>query len=99
MSANSNISRVLLAPIVSEKTTMMSGGNVAAFWVATSATKLQIKAAVEKYLGAKVEKINTVNKRANDVTFGRTKGKTKRAKKAYITLAEGSAIADYSSEQ
>ena len=85
----------VLAPHITEKATLASEHNAVIFKVANTATKPQIKEAVEaSYSGqkAKVVAVNTIN----------VKGKTKRwkgkpykrndVKKAIVTLAEGSMI-------
>jgi large subunit ribosomal protein L23 len=83
---------VIVAPHITEKSTMMSEHNAVVFRVAGSATKPQIKAAVEALFSVKVTGVNTLNQ----------KGKTKRwkgqpytrsdFKKAIVTLAEGQSI-------
>ena len=83
---------VILAPHITEKSTMASEANAVVFKVATDATKPQIKEAVEAIYDKKVVKVNTI------VTKGKTKrwkGKPyKRSdfKKAVVTLAEGEMI-------
>jgi large subunit ribosomal protein L23 len=83
---------VVLAPHITEKSTMLSEKNAVVFRVAQSATKPEIKAAIEALFGVTVKNVNTLV----------TKGKTKRwkgkpyqrsdVKKAIITLAEGQSI-------
>jgi large subunit ribosomal protein L23 len=83
---------VVLAPHITEKSTMLSEQNAVVFKVANDATKPQIKAAVEALWGKKVLSVNTMV----------SKGKTKRwkgrpymrsdVKKAIVTLAEGESI-------
>ena len=80
---------VVLAPHITEKSTMLSETNSVVFKVATRATKPEIKAAVEALFNRKVANVNTIV----------TKGKTKRwkgqpyqrsdFKKAIVTLVEG----------
>ena len=80
---------VILAPHITEKSTLLSENNAVVFKVAESATKPQIKAAVEALFGTKVKTVNTIV----------SKGKTKRwkgkpysrsdVKKAIVTLADG----------
>ena len=83
---------VILAPHITQKSTMASEANAVVFKVATDATKPQIKEAVEAIYDKKVVKVNTI------VTKGKTKrwkGKPyKRSdfKKAVVTLAEGEMI-------
>ncbi|GMM92939.1 50S ribosomal protein L23 [Qipengyuania sp. MTN3-11] len=80
---------VILSPHITEKSTMASEHNAVVFKVANSATKPQIKEAIEALYDRKVAAVNTIN----------VKGKTKRwrgkpykrsdQKKAIVTLAEG----------
>ena len=83
---------VVLSPHITEKSTLLSEHNAVVFKVARSATKPQIKAAVEALFGVNVKGVNTLTQ----------KGKTKRwkgrpytrsdVKKAIVTLAEGQSI-------
>ena len=83
---------VVLAPHITEKATLLSEQNAVVFKVAESATKPQIKAAVEALFNVSVTGVNTLTQ----------KGKTKRwkgrpytrsdVKKAIVTLAEGQSI-------
>lgn len=83
---------VVLAPVITEKTTMLSEYNAVVFKVAGSASKPQIKAAVEALFNVSVKGVNTL------VSKGKTKrwkGKPYRrsdVKKAIVTLAEGQSI-------
>src|SRR6476661_3063837 len=80
---------IVLAPHITEKSTMLSETNSVVFRVAPSASKPEIKAAVEALFNVKVMNVNTIV----------TKGKTKRwkgkpyqrsdVKKAIVRLAEG----------
>jgi large subunit ribosomal protein L23 len=83
---------IVLAPHITEKSTMLSEANAVVFRVAPRATKPEIKAAVEALFNVKVANVNTLV----------TKGKSKRwkgkpyqrsdVKKAIVTLAEGQSI-------
>ena len=83
---------VIVAPHITEKATLLSENNAVVFRVAPTATKPQIKAAVEALFSVKVTGVNTLTQ----------KGKTKRwkgrpytrsdVKKAIVTLAEGQSI-------
>jgi large subunit ribosomal protein L23 len=83
---------VVLAPHITEKSTLLSEQNAVVFKVAKDASKPEIKAAVEALFNVKVTGVNTIV----------SKGKTKRwkgqpyqrsdAKKAIVTLAEGETI-------
>jgi len=87
------IYQVLIGPHISEKATVSAElGNQVVFRVATNATKLEVKKAVEKLFKVNVENVQTVN----------VKGKAKRNrygiakksdwKKAYVRLAQGQDI-------
>jgi large subunit ribosomal protein L23 len=83
---------VVLAPHITEKSTMLSEHNAVVFKVASDASKPEIKEAVEALFNVKVTGVNTAV----------TKGKSKRwkgkpyqrsdFKKAIVTLAEGQTI-------
>jgi large subunit ribosomal protein L23 len=83
---------VIRSPAITEKTTMLSANNQVVFNVARDATKPQIKAAVEKLFGVKVEAVNTLVRKGK---FKRFKGRAAMqsdVKKAVVTLAEGQTI-------
>jgi len=84
---------VVLAPVVSEKSTFVADRNRQyVFRVADDATKPQIKAAVELMFKTKVEGVTTSNVKGKERRFGRTIGRKKSWKKAYVRLAEGQEI-------
>jgi large subunit ribosomal protein L23 len=83
---------VIKSPAITEKATMLSANNQVVFNVARDATKPQIKAAVEKLFGVKVESVNTLVRKGK---FKRFKGRAAMqsdVKKAVVTLAEGQTI-------
>jgi large subunit ribosomal protein L23 len=83
---------VIKSPAITEKATMLSANNQVVFNVARDATKPQIKAAVEKLFGVKVEAVNTLVRKGK---FKRFKGRAaiqSDVKKAVVTLAEGQTI-------
>ncbi|MPQ72108.1 50S ribosomal protein L23, partial [Pseudomonas sp. MWU12-2323] len=82
-----------LAPIVSEKSTMIAEKNQqVAFRVAKDATKPEIKVAVEMLFNVKVDGVSTVNVKGKVKRFGRTIGRRSDWKKAYVSLVEGQEI-------
>ncbi len=84
---------IILRPIVTEKTARLeAAGNVFTFQVGTSANKLQIKDAVERLFGVKVDVVRTVNVRGKTKRHGRHTGRRSDWKKAYVTLVEGDNI-------
>jgi len=90
---------VLLAPHVSEKTTRVGeAANQYAFKVATSASKQQIKEAVETLFDVNVLSVRTVNMKGKRKTFRFRSGKRADWKKAYVSLAEGQSIDFYGTE-
>jgi len=86
--------KVVLGPLVTDKAYKASEkANYAVFRVLPSATKDQIRQAVESLFEVKVEAVNTANIKGKRRRVGRnTEGRTKNWKKAYIKLAEGSEI-------
>ena len=73
---------VIRSPIITEKATMASEYNQVMFRVARSATKPQIKSAVEKLFGVKVVAVNTLNRKGKVKRFRGVKGRQKAVKKA-----------------
>jgi large subunit ribosomal protein L23 len=66
--------------------------NQVIFEVELKANKIQIKAAVEKLFGVKVNGVNTLIQRGKVKSLGRRSLKRPNWKKAIVTLAEGSNI-------
>jgi large subunit ribosomal protein L23 len=80
---------VILAPHITEKSTIVSEHNAVVFKVANDATKPEIKAAVEALFERKVKSVNTLTQKGK---VKRWKGKPYRRsdfKKAVVTLVEG----------
>ncbi|KAA3625063.1 MAG: 50S ribosomal protein L23 [Proteobacteria bacterium] len=85
--------QIVLRPHISEKTTMAADRNrQVVFQVDDTATKAEIKAAIEKMFEVKVESVQVVNVRGKVKRFGRTPGKRQNWKKAYVKLEEGNDI-------
>jgi large subunit ribosomal protein L23 len=85
--------KVLLAPHISEKSTMAAeGNNTVVFKVATDANKAEIKAAVEKLFEVEVDSVRTVNQKGKTKRTGMRFGKRSDFKKAYVVLKEGQDI-------
>ncbi len=81
---------VILAPVVSEKSYSLIDQGKYTFEVDPRSNKTEIKLAIEKIFGVKVESINTLNKKGKT---RRTKfgiGKRKDTKRAIVTLKSGS---------
>jgi large subunit ribosomal protein L23 len=82
--------KVLLAPIVSEKSTRLADAHRQfAFKVQTNASKPDIRKAVELMFDVKVDNVQISNMSGKKKRFGQTLGKRADWKKAYVTLAEG----------
>ncbi len=83
---------VILKPVVTEKSMNAMAEKKYTFLVHPSATKNQIKEAVEKmFEGTKVAKVNTMNNDGKTKRRGMTFGKTAKTKKAIVQLTEESA--------
>ena len=84
---------VVLAPVVSEKSTFVADKNRQyVFRVADAATKPEIKAAIELMFKTKVENVTVLNVHGKERRFGRLTGRRRNWKKAYVRLAEGQEI-------
>ena len=85
--------KVLLAPHVSEKSTMVSETNNSfVFKVLQDANKAEIKAAVEKLFEVEVQGVRTLNVKGKVKRHGQSFGKRSDWKKAYVMLKEGQDI-------
>jgi large subunit ribosomal protein L23 len=82
----------IIAPVITEKSTMASEHNKVVFKVADKATKPEIKAAVEALFNVKVSAVNTLNRKGKTKRFRGVKGHQSGFKKAIVTLAEGHSI-------
>ena len=83
---------VIRAPMVTEKSTAGSEHNQVTFKVAITATKPEIKAAIEALFNVKVKAVNTITLHGKTKNFRGRKGKRSDVKKAIVSLAEGSSI-------
>lgn len=82
--------QVILAPVISEKATMLADKREQViFRVATSATKPEIKAAVELLFKVQVKDVTVANVKGKNKRFGRFNGKRTDWKKAYVSLKPG----------
>ncbi|HJP06058.1 MAG: 50S ribosomal protein L23 [Acidiferrobacteraceae bacterium] len=82
--------QVLLSPVISEKsTTAADSANQVVFEVLVDATKPEIREAVEQQFSVSVEAVQVVNVRGKMKRFGKTPGKRRNWKKAYVRLAQG----------
>ena len=83
---------VILSPVITEKATIASEHNQVIFKVASSATKPQIKEAVEKLFDVKVKSVNTMVRKGKTKVFRGTFGSQSDVKRAIVTLEEGHRI-------
>lgn len=87
---------ILLKPVITEKSMNMMAEKKYTFLVHPEANKVMIKNAIEKMFdGAKVEKVNTMNKDGKMKRRGRTVGATAKTKKAIVTLTADSKDIDF----
>ncbi len=82
----------ILSPVVTEKSTRISEHNQVMFRVAMTATKPEIKAAVEDLFKVKVIGVNTMRVKGKVKRFRNRLGQRSDWKKAIVTLAEGQSI-------
>ena len=80
---------ILLAPVISEKSYGLIDANKYTFVVAPDANKTQIKIAVEKVFGVKVDSVNTLNRQGKRKRTRAGFGKRPDTKRAVVTLREG----------
>lgn len=85
--------QVILSPQVSEKSTMVADKHEqVVFRVVTDATKPEIKAAVELLFKVEVDSVQVLNVKGKVKRFGKTTGRRKDWKKAYVALKPGQEI-------
>ncbi len=90
---SNRLMNVVLAPVVSEKSTMLADRNRQyVFRVMDDATKPEIKAAVELLFKTKVEAVTVSNVKGKEKRFGRFSGRRRGWKKAFVCLAPGQEI-------
>ena len=79
--------QVLLVPHVSEKSTLLADeNNQHVFKVATDASRIEVKQAVEELFKVKVEKVRILNVKGKNKRFGGRMGKRSDMRKAYVTF-------------
>jgi large subunit ribosomal protein L23 len=83
---------VIVAPVITEKATLASEQNKVTFKVSKTATKPQIKEAVEKLFDVKVKSVNTLVREGKIKTFKGRVGQQSDLKRAIVTLEEGHRI-------
>jgi large subunit ribosomal protein L23 len=90
------ITDVIRRPLITEKTSIQrEDGRTIVFQVAVDANKIQIRHAIEKLLGAKVDRIRTSIAHGKIKRQGRYAGRRPDWKKAYVTLREGQKLPEF----
>jgi large subunit ribosomal protein L23 len=90
--SNIRLLNVIRAPRVSEKTARLQEINQYVFEVATTATKADIKSAVQSLFNVTVMSVNVLNVKGKSKTFRFREGRRSDWRKAYVRLAEGQTI-------
>ena len=83
---------IVRSPVITEKSTVISEFNQVSFQVPLSATKPEIRAAIEGLFDVKVTSVNTLRQQGKIKRFRGRLGKRSDTKKAVVTLAEGNTI-------
>ncbi len=83
---------IIRSPVITEKATLASESNQVIFKVARTATKPQIKSAVEQLFNVKVKAVNTLVRKGKMKAFKGIMARQSDSKKAIVTLEEGHSI-------
>ena len=87
---------VIRRPLITEKTTILrEDGRTIVFHVASDATKVEVKQAIERLLGSKVESVRTTLVHGKVKRQGRFAGRRSDWKKAYVRLREGQKMPEF----
>lgn len=88
--------KVILRPVITEKSTLLKDKNrEVCFEVDPRANKREIKKAVEQLFRVKVERVWVQNKKGKERRLGRSQGRRKDWKKAFVKLKEGEKMIEY----
>lgn len=88
--------QIILRPVITEKSTYLKDQNrEICFEVHPKANKIEIKEATEKLFKVKVERVRIQNVKGKPRRVGRTEGRRKDWKKAYVKLREGEKMIEY----
>lgn len=88
-------SRVVLSPVVTEKSAYLAAQGQYIFDVEPSANKIQVKNAIRAMYAVTPVSVNVLKQNGKKVRVGRTRGKRKDWKKAIVTLQKGKTIEVY----
>ena len=87
------LTQVVIAPVISEKSTLVGEKqNQYVFRVMQDATKAEVKAAIESLFKVTVDAVNVVNIAGKPKRFGRSMGRRRNIRTAYVSLAAGQEI-------
>ncbi len=81
---------IILRPVVTEQSTNLMDNKKYTFDVLLTATKTEVRAAIEEIFDVKVKHVNIMNVRGKDKRVGRYTGKTARRRKAIVSLTKDS---------
>ncbi|MBW6390363.1 50S ribosomal protein L23 [Halomonas sp. MCCC 1A17488] len=87
--------KVLLGPHVTEKAAFAAERNQYVFKVASDATKPEIKQAVQVLFGKKVDRVQVLNMKGKTKRSAHGLGRRQGYRKAYVTLAAGETLEDF----
>ena len=82
----------IIAPVITEKSTLLSEDNKVVFRVPLEATKKDVAEAVEELFKVKVKAVNTIRTKGKTKRFRGVLGRREDVKKAVVTLEEGHSI-------
>jgi len=92
------VDNIILRPLLTEKASMLQEAqNTYTFEVGKTASKVEIKQAIQELFGVQVTRVCTQVVRGKNKRFGRYFGKRSNWKKALVTVAEGDALDFYTS--
>ena len=83
---------ILMRPVVSEKSSMLSENNKVVFKVSLKSSKQEIKKSIEALFKVNVKSVNTLRRKGKTTNFKNIKGKRKDFKHAIVTLEDGQSI-------
>ena len=88
--------QIIIRPVITEKSTLLKDVNrEVCFEVHPSANKIEIKQATEKLFKVKVERVRIQKMKGKMRRVGRSQGRKKNWKKAYVKLKEGEKMIEY----
>ena len=92
-----NSNKIIRRPLVTEKSTTLreTGANIISFEVDPTANKIQVKNAVEELFDVKVLEVRLFNVRGKEKRMGRTVGRKRDWRKAYVRLTADSKAPDF----